>query len=160
MLGSIARVYVNGIEVGSLPANHYTAIVESVRKDRRLLLAYAMRVVSLVLRSIFYCAAATPVLLTIFCAFLLVFDPGSVSGMIADARSATPEELTAFLRASLVMTWFITLVVFPVALAVARPGFYSIDDPYKRAISRRIRSILEVPTEGPLYVDIIEGKIE
>lgn len=49
MTASIARVHVNGIEVGSLPTETYNAIANKVRKDRRLYLAWVFAATGAVL---------------------------------------------------------------------------------------------------------------
>ncbi|PWC98978.1 MULTISPECIES: hypothetical protein [Pseudomonas] len=154
MSSSIARIHVNGIEVGSLPVEIYNTIAASVRQDRRLYLAYAVRILGVGLRMLLWGTCAVPVFLMMALVFLLIVEPASITDLIATTRVATPEAITAGLRATVLYTWIGMIVLIPTFLALFTPGYIAFNNPFTDAINRRVRSMLEVPTEGPLSVFI------
>lgn len=116
MSSSIARIHVNGIEVGSLPVEIYNTIAASVRQDRRLYLAYAVRILGVGLRMLLWGTCAVPVFLMMALVFLLIVEPASITDLIATTRVATPEAITAGLRATVLYTWIGMIVLIPTFL--------------------------------------------
>ncbi|MCK9709853.1 hypothetical protein [Pseudomonas syringae] len=154
MSSSIARIHVNGIEVGSLPVEIYNGIVRATRQERRLYFAYAYRAVGVILRMLARSTVAVPGLLLLAFSFFLLVEPASITELVTSLRAATPEEITAALRATLVFAWFLTVSLVPAALALFCPGKIDFHNPFTDSVNRRVRSMLEVPTEGRLCVFI------
>lgn len=154
MSASIARIHVNGIEVGSLPVETYNGIVAATRQDRRLYFAYAFRAVGLILRMLARGTAAVPGFLLLAFSFFLIAEPASITDLITSLRAATPEEITVALTAAVVTTWVVAVILVPAALVLFSPGDIAFNSPFTDAVNRRVRSMLEVPTEGPLCVFI------
>ncbi|NVL48684.1 hypothetical protein F2S72_01580 [Pseudomonas syringae pv. actinidiae] len=154
MSSSIARIHVNGIEVGSLPVEIYNGIVSATRQDRRLYFSYVFRAVGLTLRMLVRSTVAVPGFLLLAFSFFLIVEPASITGLIASLRAATPEEITATLKATLLFTWWVTVISVPAVSALFCPGQIPFNNPFTESVNRRVRSMLEVPTEGPLCVFI------
>ncbi|MDF9779258.1 hypothetical protein [Pseudomonas baetica] len=157
MSASIARVHVNGIEVGSLPLETYNTIVACVRQDRRLYLAFTVKLLGVGLRMLLWGTCAVPVFLMIAFAFVLLAEPASITDLIATARAATPEAITAALKATLLFTWIGMLVLVPAVMAMFCPSLLAFSNPFTDAINRDVRSMLEVPAEGRVWVRIVEA---
>ncbi|WP_116893155.1 hypothetical protein [Pseudomonas savastanoi] len=154
MSSSIARIHLNGVEVGSLPVEVYNSIVSTARQDRRLYLAYAFRGVGLIVRLLARSIVAVPGFLLLAFSFLVLVDPASTTDLITSLRAATPEEIGAGLKATLVFTWVWTVVLLPALLALFCPSQIAFDNPFTDSVNQRVRSMLEVPTEGRLFVFI------
>lgn len=152
---SIARVHINGIEVGSLPADTYNALVKSVRRDRRLYLAWSIAAAKACLRPLgsFYCSL--PSVVVGICLLAAVVWPEAFTAFVTDLRAADPTAITEGLRRVLWLFCITFTVTFPM-LALLKPGLIRFESPFERALSRKIRRLLEVPTEGALMVEIIE----
>lgn len=154
MSASIARIHVNGIEVGSLPVEIYNGIVSTTRQDRRLYFAYAFRATSLILRVLARCTVAVPGFLLLAFSFFLIFEPASITDVIKFLRAGSPDEITAALKGSLVITWWATVSLLPGMLMLFCPGQIAFKNPFTDLVNRRVRRMLEVPTEGPLCIFI------
>ncbi|MFL1449210.1 hypothetical protein ACI77O_12515 [Pseudomonas tritici] len=159
MTASIARVHVNGIEVGSLPTETYNAIAKKVRKDRRLYLAWVFAAAGAVLRMLtrFYSSLPSVVVgLLLLCAAV---SPETFTGMVAELKTADPEAITQGVRKLLGFICTIFTVTVPL-VAVLFPGYVRFQSPFDQALSREIRGLLEVPTEGSLKIVIEQPKNE
>nr|WP_228857543.1 hypothetical protein [Pseudomonas syringae] len=153
MKTAIARIAVNGIEVGSIPQLTYEEIVKSVRAQRRLYLAYGYNVLKGAWRALVLLLQAIPTFFVAALAVAILFDPDSFSAMFEWARSADAAQVTGSFRSLLIytatfLTWLLPLIVF------LFPGHFAVANPFDRAISRRIRGLLEVPTEGEITVTL------
>ncbi|MDP5168553.1 hypothetical protein [Pseudomonas syringae] len=156
----VACIQINGIEVGSLPLELYNSIVDLVRKDRRLYVAYVFQGLWLFLRVAAAATVATPSAVLIMFAFLVAVDPTSFTEFVVQLRDSTPEQITSALRQLLYLGWVLGMVFLPVYLIVVRPKKFAFNNPFEAAISRRIRSMLEVPTEGTLSVFIVDNDLQ
>ena len=155
MTAPIARFQVNGIEIGSLPRDTYDNIVQSVRGERRLYVAYAVNIIGGMVRALRLILRCIPLFLFTAFVMLAVLDPESFTSLIAELRTAEPAQITQAVRTLLLYTIVLLCVLLPVVVALS-PSFFSIRSPFSDAISRRIRSMLEVPTEGDLTVTFYE----
>lgn len=155
MTSSIARVHVNGIEVGTLPADTYNAIVKNVRQTRRLYLAWALAAAGLVLRKVFQFIRAMPGVLIGLLFILLMVSPENFTQLLANVRAAEPDEITKSLRGFFHLIATAAIVFLPTT-AIFAPRSWQFQSPFDSEISRQIRRLLEVPSEGDLLVEIIE----
>lgn len=152
---SIARVWVNDIEVGSLPLATYKAVQASVKRQKRLYFAFAWEFLCALFRAFVAIFRNVPwVALALFMA-LAVFDPASFTGLIADLRTADPESITKGVRALLQTSFLITFLCIFMAVVTAGRKF-GFKNPFDAALSRRIRSLLEVPTDGELTIMVFD----
>ena len=159
MTASIARVHDNGIEVGSLPAETYNAIANKVRKDRRLYLAWGFAAAAALLNLLarFYRSLPSVVVgLLLLCAAI---SPETFTGIVAELKTANPDAITYAVR-KLLGFICITFAVMAPMVAILFPGFVRFQSPFDQALSREIRSLLEVPAEGLLKVVIGHPKSE
>lgn len=153
MKSSIVRVHVNGIEVGSLPADTYHALVKSVRRERRLYLAWGIAAAKACLRPLvsFYCSL--PSVVVGVCLLAAAVWPEAFTAFITDLRAADPATITAALRQVLGFFSIAFTMTFPL-MALLKPGLVRFESPFERVLSRKIRQLLEVPTEGALMIQI------
>ncbi|QGG78948.1 hypothetical protein [Pseudomonas syringae] len=154
MSKSIARVHVNGIEVGSLPTETYEAIAKSVRKDRRLYLAWAYRATASLLRLLVKFYSSLPSVVIGVFLMVAVFWPDSFTDIIAELKTAEPAVITHGLRKLLGFISMVFCVAVLPFIAVFAPAYFRFQSPFDDALSRQIRRLLEVPTEGQLEIFI------
>lgn len=159
MQSSIARVYVNRIEVGTLPANTYQAIVKSVRRERRLYLSWVVAAAQACLRpaALFYKSLPSTVVGLLL--ILAAIWPDVFTAFITDLKAATPAQITDALRGLLRYLSLAFMIGFPL-LTFFNRGQMHFESPFDRAISHQIRSLLEVPAEGSLTVEVITHPTE
>lgn len=152
---SIARVWVNDIEVGSLPLATYKAVQESVKREKRLYLAFAWEFLCAFFRAFGALFRNVPWVTFALLMAMALFDPASFTGLIADLRTADPESVTKGVRVLLQTSFLITfLCIFMAVLTAGRK--FGFKNPFDAALSRRIRSLLEVPTDGELTIMVYE----
>lgn len=153
----IARVSVNGIEIGSIPADHYQAVLRVVDKDK-------MRLVKQALNTLTSCALAIKRIFLISTAFLvagfittLMLDGAFAATLISNFRTLSPNEVVASMRfLILIATLFgAVLVLADLLMWPTRYGYINYRD---IEINRMVRRMLEVPTEGVMSV-VVEGDV-
>lgn len=151
MTAAIARVFVNEIEVGALPADQYNKIVKTVRTDRRLYVAQALNYFNVAWRFLVLTLRFVPVLWFIMLVLAEIIQPSSVTDFIASMRQATPAEVNHAICWALGAGWIFSMVVvtFCMGLGVYPTG---VVDEFDGKINRHIRSLLEVPAEGTMTV--------
>lgn len=157
MKSPIARVYVNDVEVGSLPADTYKNIVKTVRSTPYLYLSFFKSLSLLIIRKLFICIQAIPFILIGFLFVMLIIHPESIATLIEEFRVVEPNKLTQELRDLVGTAATLAIFILPLS-AMLFPQNWYFYNPFEHEISLRIRRLLEVPTEGKVVVEIIDSK--
>jgi hypothetical protein len=151
MTTEIARIYVNNIEVGSLPAYVYRKIVGEVRRDKRLYFAQAMNWIWVAIQIALSMLQYAPFTLVVFCIFGLSVGYDAMVDLVKISRTAPPEEVVRFM-----VTVFASAIAFNAIVLGFGLGSGSLrlgyTNHFDNTINRRVRMLLEVPAEGDLTV--------
>ncbi|AMB86010.1 hypothetical protein AWM79_12155 [Pseudomonas agarici] len=131
MTSSIARIHVNGIEVGSLPAETYQAIAKNVRKDRRLYLAWVISAAWAVVRMLLKFYGALPSVVVGLFLLCAAVSSETFTGILTDLKAAEPEAVTEGLRRLLGFICIIFTVTVPV-VAVFVSWIHPLSKPIRR----------------------------
>ncbi len=155
MTKATARVYVNDVEVGALPADQYRRVVADVRRNRWLYVAQLGNLLWALWSFIVMALRMMPIVFFMPLLAMTLLAPEMVTAMIATIRSATPEEITYSVRSYLSITFLLTLfsMFFTVIFTGVRFGYI---DQFNLQVSQRLRSLLEVPAEGNVMVVVTE----
>jgi len=153
MSAAIARVYVNNVEVGSLPVEQYQAIVQQARADKRLYVGQALSALNVLYRFLVKALFMVPVFYFVVLLVLEVGSPSDMTDFITAMQQATPAEVNHTIR--MMLGWGFMFSAICVFFAWGLGGFSTgYVDPFDVKIAGRIRSLLEVPAEGALRVEI------
>jgi len=156
MPSTIARVRINGVEVGSLPTETYHNIVASARAEPGMYMAYLIACVGYVVRLILSAAVLTPTILLAVFGLVALMEPIVISDLIIFLRSASPAEVSAMIQK---LTGYIatSLIGVPMIMATIFPGVIAFKSPIRAWVEHDIRDLLEVPTQGHLCVKIVQN---
>lgn len=156
MSNAIARVYVNDVDIGSLPADQYKNIVIEIRRDRRLWVAQILNLLAVAFRFVAMLMKVLPFFLFYVTLLGVLFAPESISEIMVYIQSATPDEIVQRMRQVIVASLFLSFLIMLISSIVS--GYrYGYANQFDKDINKRIRNILEVPTEGDMRVSIISG---
>jgi hypothetical protein len=156
MSTAIARVYVNDIEVGALPADLYKKIVKDVYADRRLYVHQAANYLWAAFRLVANSFQIIPYVYLIALFLAEVLSPSIVSTFIGVMRQATPAEMNNYIWEMLGVGLLFSMLVLLFSMTLSKyPS--GITDKFAVQINHRIRSLLEVPSEGALRVIFVSG---
>lgn len=153
----VARVYLNGIEIGCLPVEQHKSMLAAARRIPSLYMRQVVNVglvtLNLLARTLRY---MTGIWLLMFLAATLAFPQvlGEwMQGVIADLSQANAAEFGRGLQ-----TWVLCSVLFA-ALAlliefvmVAKPDWYGRRDVFEEEVSFQLRRELEAPAHGKVHV--------
>lgn len=162
MQSGVARVYVNAVEVGSLPTDQYRRIVNETKKDRRIYFRQAVNISFSALRFLIYSFRNIPFAWFMFFVVVVLADsisPGFGTDFLHAIMAITKVELNASLDAfRIALFWGFAFTTFSFLLGVASGALdFGAVNEFDLAVNQKIREILEVPTEGPVTVLIEEN---
>lgn len=158
---AIARVYVNNIEVGTIPASQYEKIRQRVRGDWRLYLLQGFNTIKVLIRFSLVAFNQIPWLWFLLTTIGVVFlSDSDWQATINAIKAMSLGDLTSYGRKALVYSWVFNMLALLLAMgfhgSASRYGFVShFDD----AVSHDLRHILEVPTEGDVMVSVTNEDI-
>lgn len=153
-MAAIARVYVNGIEVGSMPVEKHKEIKSESRKVLRLYAYQLLNLSAMVLKMVFLSIKVTPLLLFFVMTLSLYLDLGSVADLIGGLKAAPPTVIAQYLKDIIGSTVAFINISVSVAFALI-PSFrrkLGVIDYFKNFTEYRIKQTLEVSDQGPVEV--------
>lgn len=159
-MNAIARIFVNQIEVGSLPASQYRYIAKQARRDWRLWVGQLFNLFTVFAQ--FLAAAIRIIPFVWFIAFvgLTIFSPKDTINLFASLPIITPEKLSEdfqlLLRVSLILSILYLGVEGILTAASEKPGKFGYVNMFDDAIAQEIREVLEVPAKGRVHIRIEE----
>jgi len=159
-MSKIAKIHINNIEVGSLPAEEYEAIVKAVKSDWRVYLSQALNILRVALR-----LAVTVLRLVPWAWFVLLFlamlaAPTEVTAVISALQKASPEAITHGIQQAIIAGIVLSVAAVFVSVISGNSIAFGFVDHFNQAINQRLRYILEEPAEGDVMVivrDVPEG---
>lgn len=156
-MAQISHVYVNNIEVGSLPAEQYNAIVKQVKSTPWLYVRQGINTVWVAFCLAIWALRVTPWVWFIFFLFFSVAEKQAVIDFISTVKSANSAELVQLIKLGFAYSYPMAFIACFVAegLKGKLTGYRNYFDD---AISFKIRRLLEVPAEGPIDVLTLEEK--
>jgi len=160
---SIARVFVNDVEVGSLPLGTYKAILSATKKDWRLYIAQALNFLGICSSVFLRTLMVIPAMLSVVLVISIFCFPSLLIENIAYLKGMPISDLFSGLRTFFWRFWFICYFgVLPITMFI--PYFRNgvgFKNHFGAKIGREIRQLLEVPSEGDIkviYVDPADDK--
>lgn len=157
MSNSIARVYVNNVEVGSLPIAQYEAVVKEVkgRWIEGMLVQFANIIVGL-MRFLYLYLQYVLILSLIFGGGIILSSPEFCANLIQLLRTAPAHELANSLKYFTSLALILSLFFCVIAFTLTSYRF-GVRNMFTDTIHRRLLYILEVPTHGDIKVIIDHG---
>ncbi|EGS4262587.1 hypothetical protein P0664_004767 [Salmonella enterica] len=158
MQNNVAVITVNNIEVGSMPVSQYKEIVKSVKKDWRTRVTAVFNCVryiwKLIIRLWSYFVQSFTVIIALSM-FYFSSHPAEATQFVTELRNASSEELASAIRSVTNLCFFLTIIACLLSLFIkGTPVFVSASE---NAINRKIREVMEVPTEGKVSVTFKKG---
>ena len=156
---SIARVYVNQVEVGSVPEGQYKSIVAASHRNWRLYVLQFFNILTTAYRFLVKTLQFVPVVWFVVFIWVLVIDPSEMTAFVTKLSELSPEQITSALRRAFDMGLMTAVFFQGVALAISgkASSIFSFHNAFDSDINYRLRKILEVPAEGDLTVLIVDN---
>ncbi|WP_133462489.1 hypothetical protein [Scandinavium goeteborgense] len=158
MKDGVAVISVNNINVGSMPVEQYEEIVRTIKKDWRTrilsVLSYMRFGCRIAIRLWSFFVQSFSVIIALFMLYS-IFNLPDVTQYINEVRNLPSQNIAEGIR--LVANLCVTLmfIVFPISIFIKGvPVFVSATE---NAINKKIREIMEVPSEGKVSVSIREN---
>ena len=156
---AIAKIYVNNIEVGSVPADLYLQILNRVRNDYRIKLKQALNIVGTALSIMSAAVNLIPTLCIVSVLMIGVIDPLALIETAKNLATVTPTGLRQAIVKLLYGCGTIALIYIGAFAALSgKFSRYGYRDFQEEEINYRLRHLLEVPAEGGMKVCVVEDK--
>lgn len=151
--GQVARVYVNGIEVGSMPTDQYKALVKEQNWRIWLHVKGIFNVFTFSYNVASRIAMATSIVIISILLVTCAVAPEGAAELINQLRQTEPKIIAAFMQRFVLLA--LVAVTFGTLLDIAlHPALYGYINHIDLEINRKIRQLLEVPAEGDMRVEI------
>lgn len=152
----VAKVYLNGIEIGSLPVAKHKAMLAEARRNYQLYLEQAGNILRVVLNLISRVFLFVPALWLFALLMTLLAEPADVGStvqqILSDMQQATPAEVGDTLRVILLVSMLFSLLAVMVDYLMAGARRYGYRDVFKDEVSYQLRRELEAPAHGVVEV--------
>jgi hypothetical protein len=153
---STARVSINGIDVGALPADQYEQLVKEVRLKKVLYLRQAENFLWVMVRFCFTWFAVAVILSIVVLLIALLYDASLLPAFIDSVRTS-PVEGTQWIRSVAGFHLFVSFLMLVPAQALLRVNTGYVNH-FDRVIAAQLRHLMEVPAEGQVDVLIKRGQ--
>lgn len=153
----VAKVYLNGIEIGCLPVAQHKAMLAAARRSPSLYVSQAVNIglvaLNLLARILRYMTATW---LLMFLVATLAFPQTLgewLQGVMAGLAQANAAELGRGLQVWVLCSFlFAALALLIEFVMVARPDWYGRRDVFEEEVSFQLRRELEAPAHGKVHV--------
>lgn len=157
----VARIRVNGVEVGSLPAEQYRQIHRQPYRDWEAYLSQLWVALDVCYRTLLYSFACLPVLV-VFIIGISALAPGQLSEMADFFRTATSAEVERFVQISFAYSWALVAFGFVICCVLTgamrqRLGCRNV---FREHADYRVRQVLEVSAKGEVSVEFWPEPVE
>ncbi|WP_190284465.1 MULTISPECIES: hypothetical protein [Aeromonas] len=152
----VARVYLNGIEIGSLPVVHHKAMLARARRDLRLYLAQAINVVRIggcMLLALFVFVPAVWLAGITLCLLMEPAEAGSVvQQVLVVLQQPSAEKAGLFIQGALQVSLFLAAFLVGASYLMSQGRLYGYRDVFKEAVHYQLRQEMEAPAQGEVSV--------
>ncbi|MFZ6774572.1 hypothetical protein ACO0LB_17855 [Undibacterium sp. SXout7W] len=157
MTSSIARVFINHVEVGSVPLDTYRDLVAGSWKTPRLYLAQMLNLLYVIIKFGIGFVTALPVLVFGCVGAAAWLAPDELQKSFTFLQTCTAAELVLLIQHIGSPLFVIYIMIQGFRGTVSNTSFGFINQ-FSAYTNRQLRLMLEMPVEGDVIV--IEGKIE
>lgn len=152
----VAKVYLNGIEIGCLPVAQHKALLAAARRNYRLYLKQAGNMLRVALNLLTRVFTFVPVVWVFALLMTLLADPTKVGHdlqqIMSDLQQATPAEVGITLRWVLLVSMVISLVTVVADFLMGDARRYGYRDVFEDEVAYQLRQELEAPAHGEVVV--------
>ncbi|HDI1215647.1 TPA: hypothetical protein PKO72_004446 [Aeromonas hydrophila] len=152
----VARVYLNGIEIGSLPVAQHKAMLARARRDFGLYLSQAINTVLLGGRMLLALFVFVPVVWLAALTLCLLVEPVEagtiVKELLAILQQESAEKVGLFVQGVLQASLFLAAFLVGVSYFMSHGRLYGYRDVFKEAVHYQLRQELEAPAHGVVSV--------
>lgn len=159
MGSSTALVYVNDVEVGSLPTEQYYQLVKEVRRQKMLYFLQALNMANVAARLVFVWLQLAAILGAIIVCGLALSGTATLTEVFSSVQAAPPKALAQTVHHIAVFCLSMASVGVVLLSAVGRLDSGYVNQ-FNRTISLRLRQLMEVPAEGTVQVVLVAEKEE
>lgn len=154
---NVATVYLNGIEIGSLPISQHRAMLAEARRDPQLYLRQVGNLLRMALNLLAAGIGNVPKLWALCLVASLIFLPTELADLVQRSLPKLPQlsgdqvvtGLQSLLSTSLILSYVVLLLEFVAFPGAARYGYR---DVFHEAVSFTLRKELEAPAHGKVEV--------
>ncbi|MCS6721222.1 hypothetical protein NOM68_06555 [Proteus mirabilis] len=158
MQNDVVVIKVNNIEVGSMPKLQYEEIVKSVKEDWRTKVSSVFSYVGFIWKIInrlwSYFVQSFAVLIALFMIYS-IFNFAEVAQLVNELRNASSDSIAKYIV--LVANISILLTITGCVISFFIQGYPLFVSASENAINKKVREVMEVPTEGQVSITFIKG---
>ncbi|MBP7255365.1 MAG: hypothetical protein KBA19_06790 [Negativicutes bacterium] len=147
----VVKIFMNNIEVGSIPFELYEKIKKDSYSSKRNYMLQVIKIFTLILNLVFKTIFYIPVAWTIFLILILTFDSNSLVDFISFLKDSSPELIANFIKQTLFLSFMITIMSVFISHIIS---FKKVTTVFDQAIEEAILKLLEIPERGKLFIQV------
>lgn len=153
-ISDVARVYVNTIEVGSIPLQDYLDMRKMAFRDYKNYIAQTFNYLYTAFIVVNRIIMSVPAIWFTVALIFALFDTSIITDFFSLVQSNTPQQNTDLfiyiLNRSLMLSSLLTLLMFP--LTGCDLNRYGFQDKFQLSVARKLMKELEVPALGKIEI--------
>lgn len=149
----VAKVYINSVQVGSIPIEHYEKIKKFAYKDKKNYILQIFNTMKFLASLTVKAIQFLPFFWLLFLFYCILFDQYALTQSIAFLKENSPERIAVFVK-DLVSVGLIFGVIYSLLEAVLSMKRIGYENAFQSSIERNVLQLLEIPERGNVFIQV------
>ena len=149
----VAKVYINSVQVGSIPLEHYEKIKKFAYKDKKNYILQIFNTIKFLASLTVKAIQFLPFFWLLILFYCILFDQQALTQFIAFLKENSPERIVQFIKDMVSVGLF--FVIFYVLLeTVLLMNSFGYENAFQSSIERNVLQLLEIPERGNVFIQV------
>ncbi len=149
----VAKVYINSVQVGSIPLEHYEKIKKFAYKDKKNYFLQTFNIIKVICNLAFKSVLFLPVFWFFILFYFISFAPNEVTQLIDFLKESSSEKITNFIRNLVSIGLLFSMLYIIIENVLLMKGF-GYENAFKSSIERSVLHLLEIPERGNVFIQV------
>ena len=148
-----AKVYINSVQVGSIPLEHYEKIKKFAYKDKKNYILQILNTIKFLASLTVKAIQFLPFFWLLILFYCILFDQQALTQFIAFLKENSPERIVQFIKdmVSVGLFFGIFYVLLETVLLMNSFGY---ENAFQSSIEKSVLQLLEIPERGNVFIQV------
>lgn len=149
----VAKVYINSVQVGSIPLEHYEKIKKFAYKDKKNYILQILNTIKFLASLTVKAIQFLPFFWLLILFYCILFDQQALTQFIAFLKENSPERIVQFIKdmVSVGLFFGIFYVLLETVLLMNSFGY---ENAFQSSIEKSVLQLLEIPERGNVFIQV------
>lgn len=149
----VAKVYLNNVQVGSIPLEHYEKIKKFAYKDKKNYILQIFNIVKFLASLTIKAIQVLPFFWLLILFYCILFDQHALTQFISFLKENSPERIAVFIK-DIVSVGLIFGVIYVLLETVLLMNSFGYENAFQSSIERSVLQLLEIPERGNVFIQV------